>query len=221
MDWSHYNSRHHSVSVSGISRQLCVLSRVMTHFRLLSPVWVKHNRFKCPQRGSGCFPACGLPSQESFATVVENNQVYDVKLCCYWNKMLNTQTVRVTRQVFGFVNALHAYMLPLLSSTQSWQTSCFCNREMGEFKVHRVRFFDYMPSAIRAMAFNSHTERLALARADGALEIFNFADRYFQEKVINQKWPSHMHIYTCVWEFWNPHLILIHLSCAWFERLKD
>ncbi|KAG8012843.1 U3 small nucleolar RNA-associated protein 4-like protein [Nibea albiflora] len=55
---------------------------------------------------------------------------------------------------------------------------------MGEFKVHRVRFFDYMPSAIRAMAFNSRTERLALARADGALEIFNFADHYFQEKII-------------------------------------
>uniref|UniRef100_UPI0037E87EF1 U3 small nucleolar RNA-associated protein 4 homolog n=1 Tax=Semicossyphus pulcher TaxID=241346 RepID=UPI0037E87EF1 len=55
---------------------------------------------------------------------------------------------------------------------------------MGEFKVHRVRFFDYMPSAIRAMAFNRRTERLALARADGALEIFCFADNYFQEKVI-------------------------------------
>ncbi|XP_072242835.1 U3 small nucleolar RNA-associated protein 4 homolog [Leuresthes tenuis] len=55
---------------------------------------------------------------------------------------------------------------------------------MGEFKVHRVRFFDYMPSAIRAMAFNSGTERLAVARGDGAVEIFNFADSYFQEKVI-------------------------------------
>ncbi|KAK5868088.1 hypothetical protein PBY51_012530 [Eleginops maclovinus] len=55
---------------------------------------------------------------------------------------------------------------------------------MGEFKVHRVRFFDYMPTAIRAMAFNPRTERLAVARADGALEIFNFADNYFQEKVI-------------------------------------
>lgn len=54
---------------------------------------------------------------------------------------------------------------------------------MGEFKVHRVRFFDYMPSAIRAMAFNTRTERLALARADGAVEIFNFADNYYQEKV--------------------------------------
>ncbi|KAF7646187.1 hypothetical protein LDENG_00192030 [Lucifuga dentata] len=55
---------------------------------------------------------------------------------------------------------------------------------MGEFRVHRVRFFDYMPSAVAAMAFNSHSERLALARADGALEIFNFVDNYFQEKVI-------------------------------------
>ncbi|KAJ4937558.1 hypothetical protein JOQ06_002193 [Pogonophryne albipinna] len=55
---------------------------------------------------------------------------------------------------------------------------------MAEFKVHRVRFFDYMPTAIRAMAFNPRTERLAVARADGALEIFNFADNYFQEKVI-------------------------------------
>ncbi|XP_057691890.1 U3 small nucleolar RNA-associated protein 4 homolog [Corythoichthys intestinalis] len=55
---------------------------------------------------------------------------------------------------------------------------------MGEFKVHRVRFFNYMPSAIRAMAFNSRTERLALARADGTVEVFNFTDNYFQEKVI-------------------------------------
>uniref|UniRef100_A0A665VCF9 Anaphase-promoting complex subunit 4 WD40 domain-containing protein n=1 Tax=Echeneis naucrates TaxID=173247 RepID=A0A665VCF9_ECHNA len=55
---------------------------------------------------------------------------------------------------------------------------------MGEFKVHRVRFFEYMPSPIRAMAFNSRTDRLAVARGDGAVEIFNFADNYFQEKVI-------------------------------------
>lgn len=54
---------------------------------------------------------------------------------------------------------------------------------MGEFRMHRVRFFDYMPSAITAMAFNSCSERLALARANGAVDVFNFADNYFQEKV--------------------------------------
>lgn len=46
-----------------------------------------------------------------------------------------------------------------------------------------MRFFDYMPSAIRALAFNPRTERLAVAREDGAVEIFNFSDHYFQEKV--------------------------------------
>ncbi|XP_036391319.1 U3 small nucleolar RNA-associated protein 4 homolog [Megalops cyprinoides] len=55
---------------------------------------------------------------------------------------------------------------------------------MGEFKVHRVRFFDYTPAGIRCMAFSPETERLALARQDGTVEIFNFSDNYFQEKVI-------------------------------------
>ncbi|CAL1595253.1 unnamed protein product [Knipowitschia caucasica] len=54
---------------------------------------------------------------------------------------------------------------------------------MGEFKVHRVRFFDYMPSGIRALAFNRDTERLAVARDQGSLEIFNFSDNYCQEKI--------------------------------------
>lgn len=54
---------------------------------------------------------------------------------------------------------------------------------MAEFKVHRVRFFDYMPSGIRAMAFNVHTDRLAVGRADGTVELFNFSDHCFQEKV--------------------------------------
>ncbi|KAG7473219.1 hypothetical protein MATL_G00093430 [Megalops atlanticus] len=55
---------------------------------------------------------------------------------------------------------------------------------MGEFKVHRVRFFDYTPAGIRCAAFNPETERLALARQDGTVEIFNLSDSYFQEKVI-------------------------------------
>ncbi|KAI1904579.1 hypothetical protein AGOR_G00007080 [Albula goreensis] len=58
---------------------------------------------------------------------------------------------------------------------------------MGDFKVHRVRFFDYMPSGIRCMAFNHKTHRLALARLDGSVEIFNFSDNFFQEKIIPGK----------------------------------
>lgn len=60
---------------------------------------------------------------------------------------------------------------------------------MGEFKVHRVRFFDYMPSAIRTMVLNRCNERLAVARANGAVEIFNFTDRHFQEKVRDSQTP--------------------------------
>ncbi|XP_060779683.1 U3 small nucleolar RNA-associated protein 4 homolog isoform X2 [Neoarius graeffei] len=55
---------------------------------------------------------------------------------------------------------------------------------MAEFKVHRVRFFDYMPSAVNALAFEPQRERIAAARADGSVEIFSIADNFFQEKVI-------------------------------------
>ncbi|XP_072136167.1 U3 small nucleolar RNA-associated protein 4 homolog [Mobula birostris] len=55
---------------------------------------------------------------------------------------------------------------------------------MGEFRVHRVRFFDLLPPAVRSLAYNHATQRLALARADGSLEIFNFASNFIQEKVI-------------------------------------
>ncbi|XP_031420781.1 U3 small nucleolar RNA-associated protein 4 homolog isoform X2 [Clupea harengus] len=58
---------------------------------------------------------------------------------------------------------------------------------MGEFKVHRVRFFDYMPSGIRAIAFNRQTERIAVARVDGSVEIFTILYNLFQEKVIPGK----------------------------------
>lgn len=54
---------------------------------------------------------------------------------------------------------------------------------MGELKVHRVRFFDYMPSAVRALAWEPRRERVAAARADGSVEIFDVADNFFQEKV--------------------------------------
>ena len=35
---------------------------------------------------------------------------------------------------------------------------------MGEFRVHRVRFFDYVPHAIQCMAYNEGTQKLALSR---------------------------------------------------------
>ncbi|PNJ61527.1 UTP4 isoform 7 [Pongo abelii] len=53
---------------------------------------------------------------------------------------------------------------------------------MGEFKVHRVRFFNYVPSGIRCVAYNNQSNRLAVSRTDGTVEIYNLSANYFQEK---------------------------------------
>lgn len=54
---------------------------------------------------------------------------------------------------------------------------------MGEFKVHQVRFFEYMPTGIRALAFHAQNEKMAVARMDGSVEICDCSDNFFQEKV--------------------------------------
>ncbi|XP_027502286.1 U3 small nucleolar RNA-associated protein 4 homolog [Corapipo altera] len=58
---------------------------------------------------------------------------------------------------------------------------------MGEFEVHRVRFFGLVPAGVRCLACQPRGSRLALARTDGAVEVYNFAANYYQEKVI----PGH------------------------------
>ncbi|XP_057240193.1 U3 small nucleolar RNA-associated protein 4 homolog [Malurus melanocephalus] len=58
---------------------------------------------------------------------------------------------------------------------------------MGEFEVHRVRFFGLVPAGVRCLACHPRGARLALARTDGTVEVYNFAANYFQEKVI----PGH------------------------------
>ncbi|XP_030138411.4 U3 small nucleolar RNA-associated protein 4 homolog [Taeniopygia guttata] len=58
---------------------------------------------------------------------------------------------------------------------------------MGEFQVHRVRFFGLVPAGVRCIAYQPRGTRLALARTDGTVEVYNFAANYFQEKVI----PGH------------------------------
>ncbi|KAM9301508.1 U3 small nucleolar RNA-associated protein 4 homolog [Gastrophryne carolinensis] len=55
---------------------------------------------------------------------------------------------------------------------------------MGEFKVHRVRFFNYIPSGVQSLSYSEQTEKLAVARKDGSVEVYNFPANYYQEKVI-------------------------------------
>ncbi|XP_069113108.1 U3 small nucleolar RNA-associated protein 4 homolog [Argopecten irradians] len=55
---------------------------------------------------------------------------------------------------------------------------------MGEFRVHHIRFFEYQPKAIHCIAYNKETEKLAVSRSDGTLELWSSRDHWFQEKVI-------------------------------------
>ncbi|ELT88845.1 hypothetical protein CAPTEDRAFT_220555 [Capitella teleta] len=54
---------------------------------------------------------------------------------------------------------------------------------MGEFRVHRCRFFDYQPESIQCLAYSPEFKRLALSRSDASLEIWNVESNWFQEKV--------------------------------------
>ncbi|XP_028930711.1 U3 small nucleolar RNA-associated protein 4 homolog [Ornithorhynchus anatinus] len=54
---------------------------------------------------------------------------------------------------------------------------------MGEFKVHRVRFFNYVPKAIRCITYNRQADKLAVSRTNGAVEVYNLSANYYQEKV--------------------------------------
>nr|XP_033796960.1 U3 small nucleolar RNA-associated protein 4 homolog [Geotrypetes seraphini] len=54
---------------------------------------------------------------------------------------------------------------------------------MGEFQVHRVRFFGFVPSGIRCLRYCERSERVAVARLDGSVELFNLAANCFRDKV--------------------------------------
>ncbi|XP_042239160.1 U3 small nucleolar RNA-associated protein 4 homolog [Homarus americanus] len=57
---------------------------------------------------------------------------------------------------------------------------------MGEYTIHNVRFYDFEPKAIQCMTYEDETNRLALSRADGTVEIWNCncQSRPFLELVI-------------------------------------
>ncbi|XP_078689122.1 U3 small nucleolar RNA-associated protein 4 homolog [Branchiostoma floridae x Branchiostoma belcheri] len=55
---------------------------------------------------------------------------------------------------------------------------------MGEFKLHDVRFFRFMPKAIHSIAHQQTTNRVAVSRSDGSIEIYSINDNWYQEKLI-------------------------------------
>lgn len=56
---------------------------------------------------------------------------------------------------------------------------------MGEFTVHNVRFYDFEPKSIQCMSYEDESNRLALSRADGSVEIWNCKHRPFMQQVIH------------------------------------
>lgn len=52
-----------------------------------------------------------------------------------------------------------------------------------KYRVHHVRFFDHKPKAINAFACAEDSERLALSRSDGSIELWSIADDWYQEKI--------------------------------------
>nr|XP_022336993.1 U3 small nucleolar RNA-associated protein 4 homolog [Crassostrea virginica] len=55
---------------------------------------------------------------------------------------------------------------------------------MGEFRVHRVRFFEYQPKAIQCIVYGKEINRVALSRSDGSIELFDLKNDWYQDKVI-------------------------------------
>lgn len=55
---------------------------------------------------------------------------------------------------------------------------------MGEFCAHHVRFFEWTPKTIQCMSYNNGSQRLALSRSDGSIEIWSVKDGWYQEDVI-------------------------------------
>ncbi|XP_041375893.1 U3 small nucleolar RNA-associated protein 4 homolog [Gigantopelta aegis] len=55
---------------------------------------------------------------------------------------------------------------------------------MGEFRVHHVRFFEYVPKAIHSLAYEPTHKKFALSRSDGSVEIWSITEDWYQEKII-------------------------------------
>ncbi|KAG8201749.1 hypothetical protein JTE90_012809 [Oedothorax gibbosus] len=55
---------------------------------------------------------------------------------------------------------------------------------MKSLNVHRVNFFEPEPQAIRCLASDAHSSRLAVSRADASIEIWDMKQNPYLEKVI-------------------------------------
>ncbi|KAL5021741.1 hypothetical protein ScPMuIL_000896 [Solemya velum] len=69
---------------------------------------------------------------------------------------------------------------------------------MANFRVHHIRFFEVVPKPINCLTYEPHTEKIALSRSDGSIEIWSVCDNWFQEKIILAV-PDHS-VEALVWQ---------------------
>ena len=51
---------------------------------------------------------------------------------------------------------------------------------MGDYIVHRARFFDYQPKAIQSMSYDEMLKKLAISRSDNTIEIWCTQNEYLE-----------------------------------------
>lgn len=55
---------------------------------------------------------------------------------------------------------------------------------MGDFKCHRVNFYNFKANAIHALAFDNTFKKLAVGRSNGCIEVWDTRhSSWFQERV--------------------------------------
>jgi len=55
---------------------------------------------------------------------------------------------------------------------------------MGDFIVHRARFFEYQPKAIQSMSFDDIDKKIAISRSDNTIEIWCAKNEYLESVIV-------------------------------------
>ncbi len=69
------------------------------------------------------------------------------------------------------------------SKTKSNETS---NNESLALKIHHCKFFEWMPSMITSISFNSNNKYLAVGYQNGNIELRSEKNNWFAERVIKK-----------------------------------
>jgi hypothetical protein len=72
---------------------------------------------------------------------------------------------------------------------------------MGDYIVHRARFFDYQPKAIQSMSYDEMLKKLAISRSDNTIEIWCTQNEYLES--VNFILKLYFYYFDNKWAFKN------------------